>query len=152
MTRGRRARSWLEHLGSLVLLAAMVAVAGCTPQLYGYDRIRDSDRYISPSILKGVVKQQLTRAEVIRQLGEPDGTNERRNSIGYQRCATSTGYGVFGSADATDCQRAVIWFDERGRAVAQHSGVAYRAYEQEGFSFSFEQWLDAPPPPPAIEY
>lgn len=140
------------RLERVALLAAMLVVVGCTPQLYGYAKIRESDRYIPPSVLKSIVKQQLPQADVILQLGEPDGTNERRNTIGYERCTTSTGYGVFGSAQATDCQRVVIWFDEEGRARAQHSGVAYRAYDQDGFIYSFSDWLAAPPPPPPIEY
>ena len=75
-------RGWAEWW---ILLAAMLAVAGCTPQLYGYDKIRDSDGYIPPSMLKNIVEQRSTRAEVIQRLGEPDGINEERHTIGYDR-------------------------------------------------------------------
>jgi hypothetical protein len=145
------ARRTLRPYGRVTVLAMASLVVGCTPQLYGYAQVKKSDQYISPSTLKTIVAQKLTREQVIQQLGPPDGSNAKAKTIGYERCTSSKGWGIFGTASVADCQRAVIWFDEEGRSCAQHSRVEYKAYDQSGFIYTFDEWLAADPPPPVIE-
>jgi hypothetical protein len=104
-----------------VVQALMVAtLAGLTsassPAFYGHDRIRDSDQYIARTTLEKMIEQKLTRDEIIQRLGAPDGTNAIANTIGYERCVSSTGISLFGPATVKECQRTIIWFDEGGRA------------------------------------
>jgi hypothetical protein len=140
MTAGYRQGLWLT------VIATLAGISGCTPQLYGYETIKDSDRYIPDKTLNSIVEQKLTREDVVRQLGEPDGTNATANTIGYERCVSSKGWGVFGSAGVEDCQRVVIWFSDQDRARAQRSLVQYTAYDQSGFIYSFDEWLAAQHP------
>jgi hypothetical protein len=57
----------------VLVSALLICAAGCTPELYGYKRIRISDQHISDEIRKSIVEQGFTREQVIQQLGEPDG-------------------------------------------------------------------------------
>lgn len=127
--------------------ATLVAIAGCTPTLYGYEKVRETDIYIADAAREEIVAQGLGREQVIGRLGQPDGTNEKVRTIGYSRCHRSTGWGVFGPGPVDNCQRAIFWFDEEGRARAQRSATAKCGYDTTCFGRSLAQWLADPPPP-----
>jgi hypothetical protein len=135
-----------RHVRWLTAIAAVTVIAGCTPTLYGYERVRDSDKYISDAVRKEIVAQGLSRAQVIEQLGLPDGTNDEARTIGYSRCIRSSGWGAFGPGNVDSCQRAIFWFDEKGRAFAQRSSIAKCGYDKTCFGRPFAQWLADPPP------
>ena len=84
-------------------VAALAAASACTPTLYGYERVRDSDQYIADATREAIVAQGLSLEQVVQQLGAPDGTNEEAHTIGYSRCVQSTGWGVFGPGNVDNC-------------------------------------------------
>ena len=111
-----------------VAIAVLIAIGGCTPELYGYKKVRDTDVYISDATRKEIVAQGLSREQVIERLGRPDGTTDDPRYISYTRCVRSTGWGVFGPGDVENCQRAVFRFDEAGRAYEQSSSIGKCTY------------------------
>jgi len=114
----------LRAVGFLTLFAALLGVASCTPELYGYKKIEESAEYISPATRTAIVSQGLSREQVIQLLGQPDGTQGDLSGLSFTRCIKSTGVGVFGPGEVESCQETVVWFDEKGRANAQRSTIA----------------------------
>ena len=130
---------------ALVGLTLAFLLSGCTPSLYGYERIRISEQHISEEMREAIVNDGLAREQVIEKLGEPNGINDEVHSIVYSRCVRSTGWGVFGPGRVDSCQRVVFWFDDKGRAYAEKSGIAHCGEDESCFGRSFSQWLAAPP-------
>jgi hypothetical protein len=134
---------------SMTLPLGLAACLGSAEPL-GYDRIRNSDQYISEDQLESIVTRSLTRAEVIELLGPPTLVNDAARSIGYERCLTSSALATYWffvpvqgkKIDVTDCSRAGLWFDAQDRATAWNE---LRINSERGSPDKpFDEWLTAP--------
>lgn len=133
-----------RHALPLLAIATMLTVA-CVPKPFGYERIRNSDQYISRSELRTVVGERRSRSDVVARFGPPDAESIETQSIGYQRCVTSVGYRL--EAPPTrptieSCQRVGFWFDVDQCAFAWKEA---RHNSDDGpYGSTLQEWIKVP--------
>ena len=139
----------LTRVSASVAIAIAVSACGSTP--IGYDRIEDSNRYVTPETLAAIEKQRLVRDEVIAVLGAPDADMPEFRALGFLRCTEPSGKELqilfplvwpFSGEEYKNrhCQRIGVWFDMTGRAFRTASKAKVEGTE----NCTLSSWLRKP--------